>query len=64
MQKNFSVVHKWASWPEIFQDADFMKRASPIIEDVADEFGDYIPEKTDIFAVSEPALITQLEVLL
>jgi hypothetical protein len=64
MQKNFSIVHKWAQWPEIFQDNDFMKRASPIIEDVADEFGDYITEKTDIFAVSEPALIVQLEILL
>jgi len=27
MQKNFNVVHRWAAWPEIMSDKDFMKRA-------------------------------------
>ena len=42
MQKNFNVVHRWAAWPEIMSDKDFMKRAVTQIEDVVDDFSEYI----------------------
>ena len=40
--KDFAVVHKWASWPEIFDDKNFMKKATAVIEEQADEFYDYL----------------------
>ena len=64
MQKNFALVHTWAAWPAIFNDDDFMKKATPLIEDVVDEFGDYIQEKAEIFALDDPAIICKIEVLL
>jgi len=64
MQKNFNVVHRWAAWPEIMSDKDFMKRAIAQIEDVVDDFSEYITEKIDNFAIHDPAVIMQLEVLL
>lgn len=64
MQKNFNIVHRWAAWPEILSDKDFMKRAMAQIEDVVDDFGEYIQEKVDCFAIDDPAVMMQLEVLL
>lgn len=38
-QKNFSVIHKWAKWPEIMhiEDSLFFDKASKTIEDEVDE---------------------------
>jgi hypothetical protein len=45
-------------------DKDFMKRAMAKIGDVVDDFGEYIQEKIESFAINDPAVIMQLEVLL
>ena len=57
MQKNFSQVNIWASWPAVFNDEDFMKKAVVIMEENVDDFGDYITEKTEIFSLNDPAIV-------
>jgi hypothetical protein len=42
MLKDFSIVHGWAKWPEIFDDKAFMKKATGVIEEQAEEFNDYL----------------------
>lgn len=64
MQKNYNIVNRWAAWPEILSDKDFMKRAMDKIEEVADDLSEYILEKVENFAIEDPAIIMQLEVLL
>ena len=34
LQKDFAVIHPWASWPQIFDDAAFIKKAINEIEEV------------------------------
>jgi hypothetical protein len=64
MQKNYNIVNRWAAWPEILSDKDFIKRAMAKIEEVVDDFGEYILEKVENFALDDPAIVMQLEVLL
>lgn len=64
MQKNFSIVHKWASWPDIFNDTSFMKKAVKIVEDIAEELDTYLPEKVDTLIFDDIAHLAKLECLL
>jgi hypothetical protein len=40
--KNFSIVHKWAKWPEILNDNAFRPKAVKVIEDVIEELDSYL----------------------
>lgn len=40
--KNFSIVHKWAKWPEILNDVAFRSKAIKEVEDVIEELDTYL----------------------
>jgi hypothetical protein len=40
--KNFSIVHKWAEWPEIFNDVAFRSKAVKEVENEIEELDSYL----------------------
>lgn len=46
-QKKFSMINKWARWPEIFHTKDdaFFKKASSAIEDDVEELDSFLQKK-------------------
>lgn len=62
--KDFAHIHKWASWPQIFDDKAFMKKAVAVIEEQADEFYDYLQAQAQKLVLDDPAHLAKAECLL
>lgn len=45
--KSFQLIHKWCRFPDVLfcQDSKFFEKASPLLEDEADEFDQYLQAK-------------------
>lgn len=62
--KDFAHIHKWASWPQIFDDKAFIKKAVAVIEEQADEFYDYLQTQASKLVLDDPAHLAKAECLL
>jgi hypothetical protein len=65
MIKDFAVIHKWASWPAIFDDQAFIKKAQEIVEEKAsDDFYDYLLTSAEKLVLDDPAHLAKVECLI
>ena len=64
LQKDFAANNDWASWDKIFDDTSFMEKACDHIEEVIEEFHQYLIDKSGTFFSDTPELMLQVECLI
>lgn len=62
--KDFALIHKWASWPKILDDAAFIEKAKDVIEEQADDFYDYLLNNAEGLILDDVAHLAKAECLL
>ena len=62
--KDFAHIYKWASWPQIFDDNAFMKKAVSVIEEQAEDFHAYLQVTSTKLVLDDPAHLAKAECLL
>ena len=64
LQKDYAKTHDWASWPQLFDDSAFMEKACDQVEEVIEEFHQYLIEKSETFFSDEAEIMLRAECLI
>lgn len=64
LQKDFAKSNDWASWPKLFDDSSFMEAACDQVEEVIEEFHQYLIDKSNTFFSEDAELMLKTQCLI
>ena len=64
LQKDFLVANKWAAWPDLFDQSAFMDKACEQIEDVIDDFHQYLLDSEQTLVCEDAETMLRAECMI